>query len=438
MLLRLLTARMVGFLAFTFFLNALCTGQDRPVIPRAPHSGRSGEMGAPSINVSPGNWSQLSKFISGRRETYRFANWVAIAGDTVVVSTQPVGNAAAAYIFLKTAAGWGNTLPVAALGLPSFGNGISQPVAIDRDVIVIGDPSTGFGFPSYAYVYVKPAGGWTDMKPTAILTPSDSMDGYFGLSVSISGDNVVVGDLGGFNNSTTGSAYLFTKPASGWVNTTETAKLTASDVLPSDYFGLSVSIGGNTVAVGAPQTLTGPGKAYVFVKSAAGWSNMTQTAELTASDAQLNFDVGNSVSVGGDNVLVGAPSESNLNYPSGNAYVFTKPLAGWANMTQTAELLPGDGRPGERFGASVAISGKMASVGAPGHGTPPNNEGGAVYIFEEPAGGWQNMSGVTVLTGSDARTAAYLGGSVGMSGNVLAGGANFGSGQGAAYVFGLP
>ena len=91
------------------------------------------------------------------------------------------------------------------------------------------------------------------------------------------------------------------KPASGWVDGTQTAKLTASDVLMTDSFGESVSISRSTVAVGAPQFETGPGKAYVFVQPATGWADMTQTAELTASDAQTEFEVGFSVSVSGDN-----------------------------------------------------------------------------------------------------------------------------------------
>ena len=66
------------------------------------------------------------------------------------------------------------------------------------------------------------------------------------------------------------------------------AKLTASDGAANDLFGSSIAVSGNTVVVGVPQALAspsnGPGAAYVFTASGAGWANMTETAKLTASD----------------------------------------------------------------------------------------------------------------------------------------------------------
>ena len=67
------------------------------------------------------------------------------------------------------------------------------------------------------------------------------------------GDAVVVGaykdDDHGMDS---GSAYLFVKPSSGgWVDATETAKLTASDGAAGDEFGYSVAVDGGTVVVGA-------------------------------------------------------------------------------------------------------------------------------------------------------------------------------------------
>ena len=76
----------------------------------------------------------------------------------------------------------------------------------------------------------------------------------FGDSVSISGNTVVVGapDATIGSNSQQGAAYVFTESGSGWANMTQTAKLTASDGAAGDAFGISVSISGNTVVVGAP------------------------------------------------------------------------------------------------------------------------------------------------------------------------------------------
>ncbi len=71
------------------------------------------------------------------------------------------------------------------------------------------------------------------------------------------------------SNSDQGAAYVFTESASGWASTTLTAKLTASDGAASGWFGSSVSISGNTVVVGSPSATVGgngqQGAAYVFL-----------------------------------------------------------------------------------------------------------------------------------------------------------------------------
>ena len=80
------------------------------------------------------------------------------------------------------------------------------------------------------------------------LTASDSENGNnFGYSVAIDGNTVVVGTI----DSSVGEAYVFVKPAGGWKNMTQTAKLTASDGVEGNEFGDWVAIDGNTIAVGA-------------------------------------------------------------------------------------------------------------------------------------------------------------------------------------------
>ena len=122
------------------------------------------------------------------------------------------------------------------------------------------------------------------------------------------------------------------------------AKLTASDGAADDYFG-SVSISGDTVVVGAEGDDSDKGSAYVFVKPSGGWSNMTQTAKLTASDGAEGDEFGNSVSVSGDTVVVGADGDDDDGDWSGSAYVFVKPGGGWSNMTPDGQT-DGLGRSG--------------------------------------------------------------------------------------------
>jgi len=108
-----------------------------------------------------------------------------------------------------------------------------------------------------AYVFTRDAAsdlasGWTHV---AKLTADDGAAyDEFGFSVSIDGDTVVIGANKDRDKGTnSGSAYVFTRAtasdlASGW---TQVAKLTADDGAADDYFGSSVSIDGDTVVIGA-------------------------------------------------------------------------------------------------------------------------------------------------------------------------------------------
>ncbi len=393
----------------------------------APYAVRSN----PAIAVSPGAWSELGQLTpSASNGFYAIGSAVAIDGDTIAVGGLPgfTQNNAAAYIFSKPANGWRNLHSVASLLVPVAGAEVS--IAMQGDTIVFGDNDGEYG-PGAVYVFVKPAGGWTDMTPTATLASSDSLAGdYFGGSVSISGDTIVVGAAG--DNSYTGAAYVFVKPAGGWTDMTETARLTASDGQSYDFMGGAVAISGNTVVTGAKQKYPN-GKAYVFVESTNGWADTTQTAELTASDGQAEGGFGASVSISDDTILVGAVD---LSTGFGAAYVYVKPVSGWNNSTQTAEFSAADGP--AYFGAPVLIGGKTAVVGAPQRSRGENSEEGGAYVFSEPKGGWKNFASSTVLTGSDARYFSWFGDSLAMSGNTLVVGAPGFNFYGTAFVFGLP
>ena len=123
------------------------------------------------------------------------------------------------------------------------------------------------------------------------------------------------------------AGYVFTKPGSGWGRMNETAKLTASDGAAYDYFGNSVSISGNTVVVGAIYATvgdnSGQGAAYVFTKPGSVWASMTQTAKLAVSDGAAGDCFGTSVSISGNTLVVGPPYATiGDNSQQGVAYVF--------------------------------------------------------------------------------------------------------------------
>ncbi|MCZ6597044.1 MAG: FG-GAP repeat protein, partial [Planctomycetota bacterium] len=95
--------------------------------------------------------------------------------------------------------------------------------------------------------------------------------------------------------------------ASGASSQCELDKLTAIGAMVSDRFGVSVSLSGDTALVGARRNngagIYGSGSAYVFEKQGPVW---VEVAKLTASDAAVGDNLGFSVSISGDTVLVGA------------------------------------------------------------------------------------------------------------------------------------
>ena len=176
------------------------------------------------------------------------------------------------------------------------------------------------------------------------------------------------------------------EPGSGWADMTQTAKLTASDGAGGDYFGYSVSISGDTVAVGAYDATVGgnlyQGAAYVFVEPGSGWADMTQTAKLTASDGAGGDSLGVSVSIDGDTVVIGSPVATvGGNSGQGAAYVFTEPGSGWADMTQTAKFTASDGAADDYFGNSISISGDTIVVGVSNATVGGNDIQGTAYVL---------------------------------------------------------
>ena len=308
----------------------------------------------------------------------------------------------------------------------SFG----QAVAVDGDTMVVGasgdDSSRGA-----AYVYVREAGVWSEV---AKLTASDrAVDDKFGVSVAIDGGTVVVGASKDDDRGTdSGSVYVFSEPAGGWVNSSSDVKLTAALGSSYAYFGNSVAVDGGTVVVGAYQEYDGnsrPGSAYVFNKPVGGWVSARGTAKLTPSSVGWNARFGSSVAIDGDVILVGSYWRTN----GGAAHVFEKPAGGWGSASSDVMLTASDRAHGDSFGYSVAVDGGTVMVGATGDDDGGSNSG-SVYAFSEPAGGWVSASSDVKLTASGSASNIYFGRSVAVDGGTVVVGAEGSS----VYVFGEP
>ena len=260
---------------------------------------------------------------------------------------------------------------------------------------------------------------------------------YFGNSIAVSGNTVVVGapqhTVG--SNSTQGAAYVFVQSGGTWSGQ---AELTASDGGAFDEFGSSVAVNGSTVVVGAGWRTVGSnnsqGAVYVFVESGGTWS---QQAELTAPDGGAYNYFGRSVALSGSTIVVGAPGypTTGSNVAQGAAYVFTQNGTNWS---QQAKLTASDGVAYDEFGFSVAVSGSTALLGAPCHPAVGLCGPGAAYVFVQSGGTWSQQG---ELAASDGVPQDEFGWSVALDASTAVVGAHLhtvGSNQnyqGAAYVF---
>lgn len=364
---------------------------------------------------------------------------IAVSSQTVVVGDfdANIESYGAAYVYTKPANGWGNMTQTAKLTSSDNGEGFGASVAIDGNIIVVGaantsnfDPQTST--PGAVYVFVKPAGGWKDMTETAKLVATDGMNGdAFGNSVSISGTTIAIGAF--FVNNFSGRAYVFTVNGHTW---TQAAELTASDsggIL--DYLGCSVAIDGNTIIAGSDGHNNFQGSTYVYVEPASGWSSMTETAELTASNGKGGDNFGFAVGINGNTVVAGAPSAHN---GYGGAYVYSEPAGGWVTTSNfTAQLGAPDATQGDSFGQGVGISdaGRAIMVGAPGQTIGSNLEQGAAYVYVAKSG-WKSTRNAFELLASDGAAFDTFGESVAISGTTVVAGAPENNTPGAAYVFG--
>ena len=352
---------------------------------------------------SSGTWSQVAKLrASDPNAQDRFGLSVAVHedtsnGDTIVVGAPHHSSSrGAVYVFTEPSDGWTSTSTAAKLTASdrTDDDEFGDSVAVDGDTVVVGAHNN-----NAAYVFTRPATGW--VNDTETLKLSGSGRSSFGRSVAIDGDTIVVGAIG--QDDDRGSAFVFIKPATGWANSpgTEVANLTAYSRNKDDRFGRSVAIDGDTIVVGAYGNDSNRGSAHVFTKPDTGWASSpgTETAKLTASVRNAEDHFGQSVAVDGDTVVIGADGLNNDENP-GSAYAFTKPESGgWADSTEAAKLTGSGTANGDRFGLSVAVAGVTVMVGANGQGS---NSQGAAYLYDIAV--WADIAGSTGETRSHFAT----------------------------------
>lgn len=222
-------------------------------------------------------------------------------------------------------------------------------------------------------------------------------DDWFGYSVAVSGDTVVVGApreggwVGGINQNqsndahfTTGAVYVFVRNGITW---TQQAYIKAPTPVDGDVFGKSVAISGDILAVGSPAptaSFTKRCAVFVFSRNGTTWS---QRHTILAEGNYSVDEFGNQVAL--SEVLTeekGGFSRSYRNLAvtdANSAFIFEIDEIGWTQTHEIDAYLP----------RSIAVSGNTVVVGTPyedsdGRAGTTLYSTGAAYVHESVGGGW--------------------------------------------------
>lgn len=414
------------------------------------------------------NWSQQAKLTSPDASyADEFGGSVSISGDWAMVSSRrespgfpiPGGMqyhtyAGAVYVFKRTGTTWAYQQRLTASDVQPFDR-FGNSVSIDGDYAIVGAPYEDpivSGRPlsngGAAYIFHRSGTTWIE-QAKLYRTAQSTVGAYFGWSVDISGDTVIIGAYRSTaqpNPWTTynmaGTAYIYMRSGTNWYLQ---QKINALDRAPYDYFGYSVSIDGNYAIAGAyledpivpasGGTQTNAGSAYVFERSGTTWS---QVAKLFGPNAQPGDLFGNSVSISGNNTVVGAPSNDQAGTSAGAAYVFTRVGGNWQLVQK---LIASDAYTGDNLGYSVAIEGNRVIVGARREDPNGNLDAGCAYVFYLPPGSSSWVETTKLIASDVTPNREDAGYSVGLSGNSAIVGAIwkttpglYQTNQGAAYV----
>jgi hypothetical protein len=150
-----------------------------------------------------------------------------------------------------------------------------------------------------------------------------------------------------------GTVHVFERGGSGWI---ESRVLPTPEATLQDLFGVPMATDGNTLVVGAQFADAhgeDSGLAYVFEGRDGNWP---RTAVLSASDTAAGDQFGLTVSVSGDRIVVGARLENSRGNDAGAAYVFERRAGAW---TQAAKLTASDAVAGDLFGRASIDNGAM-------------------------------------------------------------------------------
>lgn len=357
-------------------------------------------------------FTQAAKIVSDIRESRaEYGTSVAITENFAIVgASREIIASGAAYVYSKDNQGtWSYSQRLAATD-PNDGAEYGGGVKFSDDYLVVAAGRADVAGTQRAgalYIYDYINNTWEfGTKLVASDMTNDAKLGMNPTSLDVEGNTIVAGAPG--ENAWTGSVYVFTKVAGTW---TETQKIMSPTPQASDVFGIGVALSGDYLVVGANEVDGRKGAAYVYLKNGSGEFEYEQT--LMASDAANDDFFGTSVSVAGDQMIIGSYG---ANQEQGAAYIFERDNQG--SWIEVQKLTGNPSSEGTQFGWSTDIQQDYIIVSAP---HIFGFEAGEVYFYKrENSGTWMEDQ---VIQGSDTAAEDFYGWSIAMHQNQLIAGA---------------
>ncbi|MCA9008092.1 MAG: cadherin-like domain-containing protein, partial [Planctomycetaceae bacterium] len=364
-----------------------------------------------------------------------FGSTVAIDGNTVIIGapSDDTGATNAGSVYVYDVSGGSATLTATVNNpTPASGDRFGQAIAVSGNRMVIGTIGDDTGASNAGSAYLYTLSGGTATLAATIDNPSPAADDWFGEAVSIDGNTLVVGaytdDTGASN---AGSVYVY-----NLIGNSVQLLATINNPVPStnEFFGFSVAIQNQTILVGSRDDTTnaaGAGGAYVYDLSSGA---AVLTASLNTASPPIEEYFGFSVAISGSTLLVGAPQDNTGASYSGSAYLFDLTSGSPLLADTIHNPLPSTGA---QFGRSVSVDNNLIVIGAPFQGAGATRAGSA-YVYDVSSG---STVLVATLDNPSPALNDFFGSSVAVSGDMIAVGAyaddTGASDSGSVYVYTL-
>lgn len=363
----------------------------------------NGENWVNAIYPKPNIFNKLHKFSYGNPSANGLGVTAALSGDYALLGTS--GNPETrAFLFNAST---GSYIRNYETDRYQTNNSYSQAMDADGKYAIVSASNDSQNGASAGAVFVY------DMSTHSTeRTLRGGSGNLFGISVGISGDNIAVGQrTGAFNN--VGQVNLYNFKTGG-----RFATFTGS-YRPSGYYGSSLAMHNNTLIVGdyeggnSSPSNHKVGSVYIY-----DLSDNSEKHRLTLEASTTQDKFGGAVDTDGTYAIVGARDESSS---KGAAYLYNVSTGALLH-----KFTDPDAENSDYFGWSVAVAGGKAYVGATRTNNDAGDNVGAVFVYDvtsgslleriQPDDGYNNgafgssirVDGNNVLIGSQGMSAGYL------------------------------